>query len=294
MMCSRFIGAIAVGLSLTLATAGQAAVRINELFVSPEDRLDGDEGDGREFIELKSDNPNESLAGLWLLEIDGVDHDEIGTVLNALNIGAAAPQTGANGLFLWRDSATELAPARHVETALFVQDFPAGDGLGLEDDVTYLLVRNFTGTVGDDLDTIGGGGFGDGVLDTTPWDSVLDAVGVVEIDTPGFSYAGAFGGSSLVTPFGPDALVRLASGEWFAFDSPLGEGDPAFVGPFTADGFDENDNMLENGTKLPAGIASQFALTPGSANSPVPEPASAALALGAIFAMAAAVRVRRS
>lgn len=279
MTCSRILGAIALGLSLVLVSSSQAAVRINELFISPEDGVDGDEGDGREFVELKSDGPNESLANLWLLEVDGVDHDEIGTVLNALNIGAAAAQTGANGLFLWRDSATELAPARHPDTALFVQDFPEGDGLGLEDDVTFLLVKGFTGAVGDDLDTVGGVGFGDGVIDAFPWDSVLDAVGVVEIDTPGFSYAGAFGGADLNTPFGPDAFVRLGSGQWFVFDSPLGEGDPSYVGPFTADGFDENDNMLEDGTKLPAAIAAQFTLTPGSANSLVPEPASAMLIL---------------
>ena len=43
------------------------------------------------------------------------------------------------------------------------------------DNVTHLLVADFSGANGDDLDT-----YDDGVLDVTPWTSVVDCVGLVE------------------------------------------------------------------------------------------------------------------
>jgi len=42
------------------------------------------------------------------------------------------------------------------------------------DNVTHMLVRNFTGMVGDDLDTND-----DGILDVTPWDSIEDCVAII-------------------------------------------------------------------------------------------------------------------
>ena len=45
------------------------------------------------------------------------------------------------------------------------------------DNVTHMLVENFTGGVGDDLDTDD-----DGILDSEPWDRVVDSIALIETD----------------------------------------------------------------------------------------------------------------
>jgi hypothetical protein len=52
---------------------------------------------------------------------------------------------------------------------------PTGFNLENSDNLTVLLVWNFTGASGDDLDTND-----DGTLDATPWETVIDSVGIVE------------------------------------------------------------------------------------------------------------------
>jgi hypothetical protein len=295
MKFGKFLGLLALAAAVSCAGHAQAALHINELFVSPEDGADGDEGDGREFFELLSDTPGESLAGVYLLEVVGLDFER-GVVTQAVNIGAAASATGTNGLFLWRDADIDLVPLRDPATTYAFGDFAGDEGMAEFDNLSYLLVRNFTGAIGDDLDTVGGpedldGPFtddGDGIFDTTPWTEVIDAVGYTEAGEPGISYAGSYGGTELLNlPFGPDAFVRLGGlGPWFAFDSPLGEGEPSFVGPFTADGFDENDNFLHGAGQQAPGVAANFYLSPGNLNpSLVPEPSSLALALASAFGL---------
>ncbi len=279
-MLGKFIAAI--GLMLVVVRGGEAAIRLNEIFVGPEDRFPGDEGFGREFFELRSTTPNESLLGLWLLEINGTGIDS-GRVDQVIDLGSATtPTTGANGMFLWRDDkpdGIDLVPNPALATVQHVAPFAGSKGLQADDNATYLLVSDFTGFLGQDLDTGNGG-----VLDVTPWAAVLDALGVVEAGTPGFSYASAFGGVDLInTPFGPDAFVQLPNsgqfaGQWFAFDSPNGEEDSNYYGPFFA--ADGTDNITQDGTNLPIAIAQQYFLTPGSENpSIVPEPSSIVLLL---------------
>lgn len=295
MKWTRWAFCLSVGLCFSLASAAHAVVKINELYVGPEDRTPGDDGHGREFFELLSTTPNESLAGLWLLEINGESLDA-GIVEQALNLGAIpTPQTGANGLFLWRDEKVDgqdLVPAPHPDTVIHYADF-AGDGLQNGDNATYLLVQNFTGMLGDDLDFVGGGGDGDGVLDTLPWGAVIDAVGVKEAETDGYSYAGAFGGAHMTElSFGPDAFSLLpSSGLWFMFDSGNGEEDPRYYGPFFAS--DGTDYGLQGGAPVPITVASQYFLTPGSANSElVPEPAAVCLLLFGVTGVLACRRGR--
>ena len=232
---------------------------------------------GRQFIELSSTTGGvESLDNLWLLEIDGDKKgqysddppynpliDNPGTVVTAINLTGYS--TGANGLFLWRDSATVLDTSRYAgvqgpdpATVVYVRDvFPGMVDLGYEGDeyggtkiceddvVTFLLVEGFTGTVptgkgagqvGDDLDAVGNESWGgDGIFDYTPWTRVLDAVGYKEPASAGYIYADSVGGVDHQGPFGADVFsYDPVEDMWTFFDSGSGEDNSAYVGPFYA------------------------------------------------------------
>ncbi len=288
------------GLFAACAPLANAAIRLNEIYVSPEDIID-DEQDGnfREFFELISTTGGEeSLDGLWFLEINGEGIDA-GTIEQAIDLSTATnPNTGSNGLFLWRASADVLSPPvpdpdTVVHVSPFSPDLQQGDAF------TFLIVRNFTGMVGQVLDT----GFGDddlpedGFLEITPWDEVVDAVTLFEVGTSGFNYAFQLGGANFNNAeFGADAFSRLPGvGQWFAFDSSDGFEDPNYFGPFFAN--DPGDNVLENGNVVPLKFAELYSLTPGSLNAglpanAVPEPASIALAIAASI-VGLALRRRR-
>ena len=271
---------------LTLLCCGASIcygdVKLNEIYRNPEDRIADDEGVGREFFELISDTGGvESMSGLTLVEINGQNFPETGTITQAFDLSPFS--TGTNGLFLWRDSADELLPARDPSTALNVATF---DPNLADDNVTYALVEGFSSSVGVDLDADD-----DGTLDSTPWTTVVDALGLLEGGEPGFSYSTQLGGADFInTTFGPDAFARLPNiGQWFAFDSGSGEEDPDYFGPFYAN--DPGDNALEDGTSFNFGEDSTFyPMTPGSQNSVVPEPSAFAMLLGLLGAMLIARR----
>ena len=91
-----------------LLSAGSAQAqqfRINELFA---DAPGGD--NGQEFFEIRNVSGGAAaMTNLWLLVVEG-DGAAAGTVDQAFNLGGFS--TGTNGLFLWRDAATVLNPAR--------------------------------------------------------------------------------------------------------------------------------------------------------------------------------------
>lgn len=95
---------------------------------------------------------------------------------------------------------------------------------------TMLLVKDFTGAVGDDLDTDN-----DGVLDTTPWAKLIDGVALVDGDaTADLSYGadivgpdGSFtAGGAAAIPNGGGAFTQLAFGTDGA-DTPGRSNNPA-------------------------------------------------------------------
>ena len=265
-----------VFLAACAAASVNAGVFINEIYRNPEDLVDGDDGVGREFFELISDTGgSESLTGLTLVEISGQDFvgsEKTGTITQAINLDNRS--TGGNGLFLWRDTADLLLPNPDAQTPVNVSIFTPHL---FDDNVTYALVDGFAGSVGDDLDPNS-----DGVLDSTPWGSVADSIGVQESGEPGFSYAGQLGGVEFnALGFGNDAFARLPGiGQWFVFDSGSGEEDPAYFGPFYAN--DPGDNLLEDGRSFNFGEDSTFySLTPGTTNAMVPEPAAVTSMLAA-------------
>ena len=99
--------------------------------------------------------------------------------------------------------------------------------------VTLLLVSNFTGSAGTDLDTDD-----DGVLDSTPWDAIVDAVGVNDGGSSDLNYGGAtvllagfdggsftVGGASRI----PNGTDTDAISDWTRNDFDLA-GIPGFAG----------------------------------------------------------------
>ena len=111
------------------------------------------------FIEVFGSS-NTDYSDFWVLEIDG-DLADAGHVDAAIQLGT----TNANGYFL--------------------DDENAENGT-----VSLLLVQNFTGSVGDDLDTDN-----DGTLDSMPWTAVLDSVAVIDADNTDVTY-----GAVVLTP----------------------------------------------------------------------------------------------
>ncbi len=242
-----------------LHAAAHGGILINEVSLNNES---GD--DGEEFIELLSDTGAvESMAGLTLLVIDG-DTTASGNIDKALDLSTFA--TGANGLFLWRDSATVLAPAPDPATTLHVADFSPDIENG---SATFLLVSGFTGSEGDDLDTDD-----DGVIDVAlPWTSVADAIGVLDSGASDNVYGSTLGGADFVNiSYAADSIVRLsAGGGWIGVD--IDEVASEVPGPYT---FDDTQAVFLDGTAFtPSTALTLNILTPGNTNPAlIPEPAS--------------------
>lgn len=218
------------------AAASQAAV-INEI------RVDQSGTDNDEFFELVG-TAGESLNNLAYIVIgDGTGGSGVIESVTSL----AGQSIAADGFFLVAESTFTLGATVDLTVA--------GNGLNFEnaDNVTHLLVSGFTGANGDDLDTDD-----DGVLNSTPWTSIVDSVALVLDPNSGDKVYS----STQVGPdgtFHPGGVYRLpdGTGGWriAAFALP----DPATT-------------------------------TPGGTNGVVPEPATmAALALGA----AAMIRRRK-
>jgi endonuclease/exonuclease/phosphatase family metal-dependent hydrolase len=136
-------------------------------FVINEIRTDEDGTNNNEYFELKGP-ANVPLGSLTYLVIgDGAAAAGSGV------IEAVIPLTGevspADGIFVAAESTFTLGPVDMTTTLNFEND----------DNVTHLLVKNFTGLNGDDLDTND-----DGVLDVTPWGSVLDQVAIIKETNP--------------------------------------------------------------------------------------------------------------
>lgn len=211
------VAALIVGL-VALTTVNAAS--LNEIRIS-----DVANDDDNNFFEIAG-SPGESLDGLSVLTVSG--EFEPGQIDYASDLsGLSIP---ADGYFLAADSGT-FYPDTDLETG--------NDYFGSP--TSFLLVTDFTGNQGDDLDTDN-----DGTLDSTPWTSIVDAVSMLDGDaTPDFSY----GGGPLVDPDGNFPAAH-------AYRFPNGTG-----------AWDRLDDSFTN---------TSFD-TPGYAN--IPEPACAILTL---------------
>ncbi|MEZ6017822.1 MAG: hypothetical protein R3F49_22145 [Planctomycetota bacterium] len=211
---------LASSAALVGAAFGQGAPAPSLLLIN-EIRIDQSGADNDEYFELFGGPPNATLDGLTYLVIgDGAAGSGV--------IEAVVPLTGSSingsGLFLAAEATFSLGTA----------DLTANLNFENGDNVTHLIVRDFTGADGDDLDVDD-----DGVLDVTPWANVMDAISLVQNPMGGdFFYGSALGGVDV----GPDGtfvpghvyrcLTSITDVRIGVFDIPTGLDTPgAFNAP---------------------------------------------------------------
>lgn len=192
-----------LGLTLPMAAFG---IHINEI------RIDQPSTDNDEYFELAG-NPGESTDTLYYIVI-GDGAGACGQIEYVLDL---TPYTiRPDGLLVFGEA-----------TASFTADETVSINFENGDNVTHMLVQGFSGMNGDDLDTND-----DGVLDVTPWNSIVDSVGLDEGTVPNcagdeYLYSG--------TTVGPDGTfvpghVYLCPAGWriggFTFGTDDTPGDP--------------------------------------------------------------------
>ncbi|MBC2607151.1 lamin tail domain-containing protein [Pelagicoccus albus] len=181
--------------------AGPPAIVINEI------RIDQPSTDNDEYFELAG-YPGQSLEGVSYLVI-GDGSGGSGVIENVTSLdGLVIPE---DGYFVAAESTFNLASADYVASLDFENS----------DNVTHLLVYEFTGSKGDDLDVDE-----DGVLDSEPWTALLDSVALIEsVGTGELVYA---------DPVGPDG--SFVPGHVYRFADVVGD---FKIGPFDlAEGYD--------------------------------------------------------
>ncbi len=173
----------------------QPAVRFNEVLVNPSDA-----DDSREFIELLRLIPSETLSDVWLIELETDSATARGTVDHALNLSTAL--FGVNNLLLIGDNYQTSIPYSNVPAATGRFNLSRPSAPGIENSANLLLVSNFTGTIGVDYDANN-----DGILDSTPWVALLDAVAIAASAEPAY-----FAGTKVLNSDNSgvvDAIARL-------------------------------------------------------------------------------------
>jgi len=215
---------------------------INEL------RIDQPSTDNDEYFELLGE-PGTSLDGVWYIVIGDASGDGDGGGVEAA-IDLSGNVIPADGLFVVAEETISLTS--DVDLTL-----PSGENsLNFENgnNVTHLLVTNFFGNLGDDLDTDDAQDTeGDIALEVTPWNEVIDAVGLRSEDvlpyTNNIVYGAALGGVDV----GPDVQGDLMFVPSSAFrcipaDEPMGadpQTRPWQISPFDPFGMDSTDTPAE-------------------------------------------------
>jgi len=157
----RFSKVMLTVFCLAMIPVMAGAATINEI------RVDQVSTDNDEYFELAG-SPGESLDGLTYIVIgDGTGGSGVIEAVVDLT-GYAIP---ADGFFLAVEATFTMACGD-------VPDYTGTLDFENSDNVTHMLVSNFTGAKNDDLDTDD-----DGNLDSTPWDNVVDCIALIE--TPG-------------------------------------------------------------------------------------------------------------
>ena len=165
-----------------------------------------------EFIELQGP-PGTDLSDLTLLGIESDNGTSSGRVDRAISL--AGQSIPADGFWLGISPAGTTAYGVAGELSIANNTFENSTA-------TYFLVTNSTATVGDDLDSDD-----NGVLDSTPWDVVADAINIRDSGASDFSYgAPSVGPDGSFLPSGtyrcPDAPSGSFGGNFHNFSTPDG------------------------------------------------------------------------
>ena len=176
--CASAVAALALAAAATPTTQAQDP-RLNEVRVGQ--LLD----DNDEYFELFG-TPNSPLTGVHYIVIGDDASNNQGVVEFALNL--LGQSIGANGFFLVVENTFSLPGTPNL--VLPALDFEGGYR-------THMIVLNFTGQVGDDLDFED-----DGVLDILPWETIIDCVALVGPGIPGVDGDHVY----CATQVGPDGM----------------------------------------------------------------------------------------
>lgn len=176
---------------------GPIDVQLNEFSVNTT-------GNDVEYFEIAG-SPDTDYSAYTILEIQGIPEgsDTPGQVVDTFAMGT----TDGSGLFV-----AELA-ANTVEN----------------DPITLLLVKDFTGAVGDDLDTND-----DGTFETMPWSEIADSVSIAYNSSINYSPTvldEAFDDAVYDSTFAPGGASRIPdrTGDWVRNDfdlNPIQPGSP--------------------------------------------------------------------
>ncbi|MFV2066788.1 MAG: PEP-CTERM sorting domain-containing protein [Pirellulales bacterium] len=180
-----------VAASLALFGMAQAgdAVTINEI------RIEQPSTDRSEYFELHGTS-GESLDGLSYVVIgDGASAAGSGVIDAVIDLTDAA--IPGDGFFLATEASFENGAGDTFDG--IAADLVTSLNFENSDNVTHLLVNGFTGRKGDDLDTND-----DGVLDVTPWSSVVDGVALIEEPNPPTGTEYEYGTALGLPVIGPD------------------------------------------------------------------------------------------
>jgi len=201
-------------------TADCGAPKINEFSASTT-------GTDVEFVEIFA-VPNTDYSHLTILEIEGDSGTSAGTIDEVIPVGT----TDAGGFWLASLAANSLENGT----------------------ITLLLVENFTGSAGNDLDTDD-----DGVFDSTPWTQILDAVAVHDGGASDLTYGvPVLGVSYDGLPFAPGGASRIPDGA-----------DTDTAADWVRNDFDLAGITGYTGTP----VYGEALNTPGATNAAVPRPA---------------------
>jgi len=199
--------------------------------------------DADEYVEI-SGAPGTPLTGVWLLIIGDADPDDFND---------PTPSPDDSGIVeLALDLSNEVIPADGYWVAAegtLTNAGPAAGGVDLttplnleeNENKTYLLVRDFSGVLGDDLDTLPSddNGTEDCILDSQPWGTEFDRIAVIVNDNgpsgPGGSPGRCHYGPPTVGPDGPFLPAHV-----YRCDS-----DP--MGPWLVGAFGNFDNDTPGG-----------------------------------------------
>lgn len=250
---------------LAFAAVPAFGLVINEIRIDQPDFPDDEE-----YVELKG-TPGESLDGVWFLYIGdhSGDGDFAGSGVVELALDLTGFSIGDDGLFLMigPNFDGDAFGITGGDVDYLYENF--GQALENSDNTTALLVSNFSGNGGNEIRGINDqqGELAvdidiseDGIPNTEeegglPWDSVIDAVGLVETTSSGeFNYGEALG----FVDIGPDGQF-VPSHLYRASDT-----DEWLIGQYVVFETDSNDNII--------GLNPDGSDTPGTVNPLAPPP----------------------